>query len=97
MYIAEIAPAKLRGKLVSVNQLNIVVGLSAAYFANYYIVTLSTSDAAWIATWGLDDQAWRWMLGVEIVPALILFLALFLVPDSPRWLIQKAERLKQDR
>lgn len=89
MYIAEIAPAKLRGKLVSVNQLNIVVGLSAAYFANYYIVTLSTSDAAWIATWGLDDQAWRWMLGVEIVPALILFLALFLVPDSPRWLIQK--------
>jgi sugar porter (SP) family MFS transporter len=89
MYIAEIAPAKLRGKLVSVNQLNIVIGLSAAYFANYFIVTLSTSGAEWVSQWGLEEQAWRWMLGVEIVPALILFLALFLVPDSPRWLIQK--------
>ncbi|MDA7816168.1 MFS transporter, partial [Porticoccaceae bacterium] len=62
MYIAEIAPAQRRGKLVSVNQLNIVVGLSAAYFANYYILGLSSSGAEWVSAWGLDQQAWRWML-----------------------------------
>ena len=89
MYIAEIAPAQRRGKLVSVNQLNIVVGLSAAYFANYYILGLSSSGAEWVSAWGLDQQAWRWMLGFEIVPALIFFIALFAIPDSPRWLIQK--------
>ncbi len=86
MYIAEIAPAKLRGKLVSINQLNIVVGLSAAYFANYFILKASTSGADWVTGWGVDVNTWRWMLGVEIVPALIFFLGLFVIPDSPRWL-----------
>jgi sugar porter (SP) family MFS transporter len=89
MYIAEIAPAERRGKLVSVNQLNIVLGLSAAYFVNYYILGLSSSSAEWVIAWGLDQQAWRWMLGFEIIPALIFFIALFVVPDSPRWLIQQ--------
>lgn len=89
IYIAEIAPAKLRGKLVSVNQLNIVIGLSAAYFANYFILNLSTSGAEWVSAWGLDQHTWRWMLGFEIIPAVLFFLALFVVPDSPRWLIQK--------
>ena len=87
MYIAEIAPARLRGKLVSINQLNIVIGLSAAYFANYYILGASESGAGWITDWGVDDYTWRWMLGVEIIPAVIFFLGLFLIPDSPRWLI----------
>ena len=86
MYIAEIAPARLRGKLVSINQLNIVVGLSAAYFANYFILKASTSGADWVTGWGVDVNTWRWMLGVEIVPALIFFLGLFVIPDSPRWL-----------
>ena len=86
MYIAEIAPPKLRGKLVSVNQLNIVIGLSAAYFANYYILQASTSGADWVSAWGVDAHTWRWMLGVEIVPALIFLLGLFMIPDSPRWL-----------
>lgn len=89
MYIAEIAPAQRRGKLVSVNQLNIVIGLSAAYFANYYILGLSSSGAEWVSAWGIDQQSWRWMLGFEIIPALIFFVALFAIPDSPRWLIQK--------
>ena len=75
MYIAEIAPPKLRGKLVSVNQLNIVIGLSAAYFANYYILQASTSGADWVSAWGVDAHTWRWMLGVEIVPALVFFSA----------------------
>ncbi|HAZ79355.1 MAG TPA: MFS transporter [Porticoccaceae bacterium] len=89
MYIAEIAPPKLRGKLVSINQLNIVIGLSAAYFANYYILNLSLSDNGWAANWGINQHTWRWMLGIEIVPALLFFTGLFFIPDSPRWLITK--------
>ena len=87
MYIAEIAPAKLRGQLVSINQLNIVVGLSAAYFANYFILNASVSSTDWVAAWGIDTHTWRWMLGVEIIPAVVFFLALFMIPDSPRWLM----------
>lgn len=76
IYIAEIAPPKLRGSLVSLNQLNIVLGISVAYFSNYFLKDL-------------DGESWRWMLGVEAIPAIIYFLSLFLVPRSPRWLIQK--------
>ena len=89
MYIAEIAPARLRGKLVSINQLNIVIGLSAAYFANYYLLNLSESSTQWVTDLGLDTNTWRWMLGVEIVPAVLFFAGLFFIPDSPRWLIIK--------
>jgi len=94
MYIAEIAPAKLRGKLVSVNQLNIVVGLSAAYFTNYFLITQSSSTAAWVSAWGIDTNTWRWMLGLETIPALIFFLGLWVIPDSPRWLIQRGREVK---
>ena len=89
MYIGEISPAKLRGKRVSINQLNIVVGLSAAYFANYFILNLSSSGLQWVSDLGIDVNTWRWMLGLEIIPALVFFLALFLVPNSPRWLMLK--------
>lgn len=76
IYIAEIAPPKLRGSLVSLNQLNIVLGISVAYFSNYFLKDL-------------PGESWRWMLGVEAFPAIIYFFALFLVPRSPRWLIQR--------
>ncbi len=76
IYIAEIAPPKLRGSLVSLNQLNIVLGISVAYFSNYFMKDI-------------EGESWRWMLGVEAIPALIYFLALFAVPRSPRWLIQR--------
>lgn len=89
MYIGEISPADQRGKRVSINQLNIVIGLSAAYFANYFILNLSTSGAQWVSNLGIDVNTWRWMLGLEIIPALVFFLALFLVPNSPRWLMLK--------
>jgi MFS family permease len=49
----------------------------------------SESDASWVTDWGVDANTWRWMLGVEIIPAVIFFLGLFLIPDSPRWLISK--------
>lgn len=89
MYIAELSPPEVRGRMVAINQLNIVLGFSAAYFSNYYLLTLSNSDAAWVAQWGLEQETWRWMLGVEMVPALLYMSALFLIPESPRWLMLK--------
>lgn len=97
MYIAEIAPPKLRGRLVSFNQLNIVVGISAAFFTNYLILKLSQSGLAWTQTLGIDLNQWRWMLGLEVLPAIFYFGFLFIVPRSPRWLMMKgqdAEALK---
>lgn len=79
MYIAEVSPAGLRGRLVAIAQLNVVLGILAAYFSNY-----------WIAGWfGAPIDAWRWMFGVEAVPAALFFLLLFWIPDSPRWLAKR--------
>ena len=86
MYIAEIAPPAIRGRMVSFNQLNIVIGISAAFFSNYLILTLGQSDAAWAQTLRLEAWNWRWMLGIETLPALLYFFALLIVPESPRWL-----------
>ena len=79
MYIAEIAPRKLRGTLVTFNQLNIVLGISIAYFSNYYFQQTIADP----------DLKWRIMLGIEAVPAIIYLALLFTVPRSPRWLMQK--------
>jgi len=78
MYIAEIAPAKWRGRLVGFFQFNIVAGILLAYLSNY-LIRLA----------GLGPEDWRWMLGVSAVPALFFFLMLFTIPRSPRWLAQK--------
>ncbi|MEZ9138767.1 MULTISPECIES: sugar porter family MFS transporter [unclassified Shewanella] len=91
MYIGEIAPANIRGKLVSIVQVSIVVGFSAAYFINYGMLQLSQSGADWVVALGLDTQTWRWMLGIEIIPAIVWFGLLFTVPKSPRWLIMKGK------
>ncbi len=77
MYISEIAPAKNRGLLVALYQFNIVFGIVVAYISNYLI---GTAEIA---------QDWRWMLGVEAIPALIYSLMIFRIPESPRWLIGK--------
>jgi len=79
MYIAEIAPAKWRGRLVGFFQFNVVAGILLAYFSNYLIG---------LAAFGEED--WRWMLGVSGIPALLFFLMLFAIPRSPRWLVQKS-------
>lgn len=89
MYIGEIAPPSLRGKLVSMTQINIVLGLSAAYFINYQIIQWAESDAQWVIDTGLKDNVWRWMLGSEILPALIWLILLFFIPRSPAWLVYK--------
>jgi MFS transporter, SP family, arabinose:H+ symporter len=79
VYIAEIAPAAQRGKLISINQLNIVLGIFAAYFSNYFILQ-------WVPN---PELNWRWMLGVGFIPATIYFFLLFFIPESPRWLLAK--------
>jgi len=93
MYIAEIAPPEQRGKLVSFNQLNIVLGISLAFFSNFYILSLADSDLGWVEALGIKENNWRWMLGIEAVPAVLYFFGLYLVPRSPRWLLMK----KQDK
>jgi SP family arabinose:H+ symporter-like MFS transporter len=85
MYIAEIAPAKLRGRLVGFFQFNVVAGILLAYFSNYLIGTLA-----------LGDIEWRWKLGVSAVPAALFLLMLFFIPRSPRWLVSK-DRLSEAR
>ena len=82
MYIAEIAPPEMRGQMVSFNQLNIVVGITVAFFSNYLI--LQWLDGA--------GDSWRWMLGVEVVPAVLYFVGLFFVPHSPRWLVSQGRQ-----
>ncbi len=91
MYIAEIAPAAMRGRMVSFNQLNIVIGISAAFFTNYLILRFGQSDLAWAEALRLGEWNWRWMLGVEALPAIFYFLALFAVPESPRWLVMNGK------
>lgn len=76
LYITEISPAKSRGKLVALFQFNVVFGILVSYFSNYLLAGTSEND-------------WRWMLGVEAFPALAFMVALFFVPESPRWLILK--------
>ena len=92
MYIAEIAPPESRGKLVSFNQLNIVIGISLAFFSNYAILSLGESDAGWVQALGIAENNWRWMLGVEALPAIFYFFGLYIVPRSPRWLIMKGRK-----
>lgn len=74
LYIAEIAPARIRGRLVTLNQLAIVTGILLAYVASYYLA-------------GLGLGAWRWMFAAAAVPSLLFMLTLLLVPESPRWLL----------
>ncbi len=77
MYISEIAPSNLRGRLVAVNQFNVVAGIMIAFFSNYIIASI------------VEISAWRWMLGVEAFPALLFFVLLFFIPKSPRWLVKQ--------
>jgi len=92
MYIAETAPAKNRGTMVSINQLNIVIGISVAFFTNFLILKLSNSGSVFSNSLRIDEFNWRWMLGIEAIPALVYFFALFYIPKSPRWLILKGKK-----
>ncbi len=85
MYIAEISPARLRGRLVGFFQFNVVAGILVAYFSNYLIGRAN-----------FGPVEWRWMLGVSGIPALFFFGMLFTIPRSPRWLA-KMSRIEESR
>lgn len=82
MYIAEISPAKIRGRMVSLNQFAIIFGMLVVYFVNYFIER--QGDESWNLTSG-----WRWMFGSESLPACMLLVLMFFVPETPRWLAKQ--------
>jgi MFS transporter, SP family, arabinose:H+ symporter len=98
MYIAEVAPAELRGKLVATNQFAIVIGIVMAQVVNWLIGRPLPPGATWIQirqSW--DGQlGWRWMFGVTAIPASLFVLAMFVVPESPRWLAKKGLRARSE-
>jgi MFS transporter, SP family, xylose:H+ symportor len=87
MYIAEIAPARIRGRMISVNQFAIIAGMLLVYFVNYFIAGIG--DQAWNT-----ETGWRWMFGSEAIPAVLLLVLMFIVPESPRWLTKQNQKEK---
>lgn len=85
-YVSEVTPASMRGRLSSIQQVMIIIGLTAAFLSNYLLA--KTAGASTNILWG-GYEAWRWMFWIEIIPATIFFFALFLVPESPRFLVVK--------
>jgi MFS transporter, SP family, arabinose:H+ symporter len=79
MYISELSPASHRGRFVAMFQFNVVLGILIAYFSNYFLQDVG-------------ENAWRWMLGIQAFPATLFFLLIFILPESPRWLIVKRNR-----
>lgn len=85
VYIAEVAPASVRGKFVSINQLTIVLGILMAQLANWQIGAFFTGGDEMLSAESIDG-AWRWMFWAELIPAGIFFILSFVIPESPRWL-----------
>jgi sugar porter (SP) family MFS transporter len=94
MYIAEITPAHIRGRMVAVNQIAIVGGIAATAFINYFIAHAHGDPALPANQAWLIETGWRWMFGTGIVPAVLFALLLVPIPESPRWLI---EHRREDR
>lgn len=90
-YISEIAPARLRGRLITIQQVAIIIGLFTAFVSNYLLAKFAgaSTDMLW-----MNFEAWRWMFWVELIPALLFFITLFLIPESPRFLAIKHEKNK---
>lgn len=83
MYIAEVSPAEVRGRMVSVNQLTIVIGILLTYYINYLLAS--------------GPQGWRWMFGCGLVPSVLFLVGMFFVPESPRWLVSKGKEQKSEK
>lgn len=88
-YISEVALARYRGKLSSVQQIAIITGLTAAFVSNYFLADIAGSSLA-VFWWGYET--WRWMFWVELVPATIFLLALLAIPESPRFLVASGQK-----
>jgi SP family xylose:H+ symportor-like MFS transporter len=87
MYIAEISPAEIRGRLVSFNQFAIIFGMLVVYFVNYFIAK------GQLQVW-IDNIGWRWMFASETIPAFLFLIMLFFVPETPRYLMYKNKEVK---
>ncbi len=85
-YISEVAPASIRGRLTTVQQIMIITGLTAAFLVNYF---LAASAGESVANYWLGLEAWRWMYLMQAVPAAIFLVALLFIPESPRYLVSK--------
>ncbi|MES2995263.1 MAG: sugar porter family MFS transporter [Verrucomicrobiota bacterium] len=102
MYIAEIAPASLRGRLVSLNQFTIVIGVLLAQVVNLWIAHTfpnllgGVTEAAAKFAWN-ESTGWRWMFGVTAVPSVLFMLGMLIVPESPRWLVKNGQPEKARR
>ena len=93
MYISEISPAQMRGKLVSINQLTLVLGILLAQAINWYLVRnlpVGATDAFIRNSW-FGQSGWRWMFGLTAVPSALFLIGLLFVPESPRWLAKNAQ------
>ncbi|MGY2736397.1 SP family sugar:H+ symporter-like MFS transporter [Sphingomonas sp. UYP23] len=93
-YISEVAPPSIRGRMTTVQQIMIITGLTAAFFANYYLAAAASNsanpnDVASLNPLWFGIAAWRWMYLLQAVPAVIFFIALFFIPESPRFLVSK--------
>lgn len=87
-YISEIAPAHMRGRLTTIQQIAIISGLFCSFLSNYFLAQAAGSS---VAEFWLGFQAWRWMFWVEMLPAAVFFFALFKIPESPRFLVLKGK------
>lgn len=85
-YISEVAPANIRGRMTTVQQIMIISGLTAAFVVNYYLA--KTAGASTNLFWG-GYEAWRWMYWMQAIPATVFLIALFFIPESPRYLVSK--------
>ncbi|RYD58843.1 MAG: MFS transporter, partial [Sphingomonadales bacterium] len=85
-YISEVAPASIRGRMTTVQQVMIITGLTAAFVANYYVTSIAgvSTNKIWF-----EIEAWRWMYLLQAVPAVVFLIALFFIPESPRYLVSK--------
>ncbi|MBN1480573.1 sugar porter family MFS transporter [candidate division KSB1 bacterium] len=99
MYIAEVAPADMRGRFVSINQLNIVIGVLLAQIVNWLIAqpVPETASATEILNSWNGQIGWRWMFAAETIPAALFFLLMFFVPESPRWLVKNGQTVDAEK
>ncbi len=93
VYISEVTPASIRGRLSSVQQVMIIIGLTGAFLVNWLITRTAGGSTAIIAGY----PAWRWMFWVQVIPALIFFVSLFVIPESPRFLVSKGSEVHAQR
>ena len=95
MYIAEVSPAELRGRFVSINQLTIVLGILSAQVINWLIADPVAVGENILASWN-GQMGWRWMFWVCTVPAAVFFVMIFFIPESPRWLASRLHYQKAE-